>query len=288
MKGKELKDLTVEDLIFTPEQIEAYQVTLRQHYKGTTVNNAMSAIKKCYEKLQDSGFPVSIAWFKVERYDEEDKVKYGTLTHDEVIAIIDFISKTRKGGEKALLIRLAYATAFRKESLLEMKWNQIVNIKGQWFAKVLGKGNKWSHKKVSNSLYNTLMEFKGDAKDDDKIFELTKLTVSRMMDKIRGQFDFGDRHIVFHSFKKASINEVNVITGGDLKAMQNHGDHSNAQTTIDDYMADKKLDELVEVHIDVHGPVEKFEEMSKEELVQLLMSMDRNTQIKLLQKAGHM
>jgi integrase len=288
MRNKELEELVPEDLVFSKKQIEAYQVALREQYKAKTVNGALSAIRECYKRLEEDGFNVDVKWFNVERYDEHDSEKYGTLTFEEVIAILDFVSKTRKGNEKALLIRLAYATAFRKDSLLEMKWNQIVKINDIWYAKVLGKGNKWSHKKLSADLYNALMEFKGDAKDEEKIFQLTDKTIKLMMKKIREQFDFGDRHIVFHSFKKASINEVNVITGGDIKAMQAHGDHANAQTMLNYYLADKALEDLVEVDINRHIPVEKFDEMSHEELLALVKGMDRATQIRLLLKAGAM
>lgn len=288
MRNKELEQLVPEDLIFTKQQIQSYQVALREQYKAKTVNGAITAIRECYKVLEDDGFNVDLKWFNVERYDEHDSEKYGTLTFEEVIAIIDFVSKTRKGEEKALLVRMAYATAFRKDTLLTMKWNQIVKIKDIWYAKVLGKGNKWRHKKLSDDLYNTLMKFKGDAKDDEKIFELTDKTIKLMMKKIREQFDFGDRHIVFHSFKKASINEVNVISGGDIKAMQAHGDHSNAQTMLNYYMAEKELEELVEVDINRHIPVGKFDEMSHEALLALVKGMDRATQIRLLKKAGEM
>src|SRR5690606_30372527 len=101
MRNKELQQLTEQDLIFTPQQIELYQTTLREKYKGTTVNNVMSALKECYEKLERNGFPVKASWFSVDRYDEHDKERYDTLTHEEVCQIIDLVSKTRKGEKMA-------------------------------------------------------------------------------------------------------------------------------------------------------------------------------------------
>lgn len=288
MRNKEVEDLVVNDIIFEKSQIEAYQVRLKEHYKGATVNNAITALKQCYEKLEDNGFPVNANWFKLERYDEHDSNKWDTLTHDEVLEAIELVSKTRKGSEKALLIRLAYATAYRKKTLLEAKWNQILNVNGEWCLKVLGKGNKWRKKKLSDNLYNTLMEFKGDKSDDSKIFELTKKTVDKMMDYIRNNMDFGDRKIVFHSFKKASLNEVNIISGGDLKAIQAQGDHANVTTTLDSYIADKEFEDLVTVDINTHIPVEAFDELSHADLLALVKEIDRNTQIKLLRKLGAM
>ncbi|MGD1416583.1 tyrosine-type recombinase/integrase [Bacillus stercoris] len=290
MRNKDIENLTPEDLIFTKKQIVAYQVALKEQFKGATVNNAITAIRECYRRLEDDGFAVSHTWFNVERYDEHDSQKYGTLSHEEVVEIINLVSKTRKGNEKALLIRLAYATAFRKDTLMTMKWNQIVNINDIWYAKVLGKGNKWSYKKLSDDLYHTLMKFKEDsnASDNDKIFKLTDKTIKKMMKYIRENMDFGDRWIVFHSFKKASINEVNVISGGDIKAMQAHGDHADAKTTLNRYLAEKQMEELVVVDINTEIPLDKFDEMSKDELIALIKSADRNTQIRLLHKAGLM
>jgi hypothetical protein len=122
----------------------------------------------------------------------------------------------------------------------------------------------------------------------DKIFAITPLTVSRMMNYIRENMDFGHRRIVFHSFKKASINEVNLISGGDLKAIQAHGDHTDVKTTLNSYLEDKKMEDLIAVDINTRVPLEKLQDMSKEELVQLIMSADRSTQIKLMKKAGFM
>lgn len=287
MRNKELEELVEYDLVFSKEQTEAYQVALKEQYKGTTVNNAITAIKECYEKLEDNGFEVSSNWFKLDRYDGHDKESYDTLTHEEVLEIIDLVSKTRKGKEKSLLVRLAYATAFRKESLLTMKWNQIINIEGQWYAKVIGKGNKLSHKKISDDLYNELMAFKEET-GRDKVFQLTEKTVQKMMNYIRANMDFGDRKIVFHSFKKASINEVNIITGGDIKAMQQHGDHSTVSTTLNDYLAKKKLEDLVEVDVNTKLPLETLDSLSKDELVDIIKGIDRNTQIKILKRIGAM
>lgn len=287
MRGKEIEQLLPEDIVFEKHQIKSYQVALKEKHKGSTVNGAMTAVRELYKRFSEDGFDVDINWFNIEGYDEHDSESYGILTHEEVVEILNLVLNTRKGKEKALLIRLAYATAFRKDTLLNMKWNQIVNIKDVWYAKVMGKGNKPSHKKLTNELYNELMNFKKEknAQDDEKIFQLTDKTIKLMMKYIRTNMDFGDRWIVFHSFKKASINEVNLISGGDIKAIQAHGDHSNAETALNYYMANKSLEELVPVDINVNIPLEKLDDMSKEDLVSLIKNMDRTTQIKLLQKA---
>ncbi|UUV46676.1 site-specific tyrosine recombinase [Bacillus phage vB_BanS-Thrax4] len=287
MRNKELEDLVESDLIFNKNQTKTYQVALKEQYKGSTVNNAISALKECYDQLEDEGFEVNASWFNLDRYDEHDSESWDAFTHDEVIQIINLVSATRAGRQKALLVRLAYATAFRKQSLLDLKFTDVVDINGIWYIKTLGKGNKWSHKKLTDDLYQEIMDFKEEA-GREKIFTLTTRTVSKMMNFIREKIDFGDRRIVFHSFKKASIEEVNVITGGDLTAMQAHGDHKSSATTIDNYLAKKKLEDLVTVDVNAHVPVEEFETLTRDDLLELLMNTDRNTQIKLLRQMGKM
>jgi integrase len=285
MRNKDIEDLVEEDLIFTKPQIETYQVNLRKGYKSTTVNNRISALKKCYVKLEDYGFNVKSSWFVLDRYDEHDKESYDPMTHEEIIEAINLVLGTRAGRQKSLLIRLAYATAFRKESLLSLKWTDITNREGVWFIKTLGKGNKWDYKKISNDLHEELMKHK-DEVGGEKIFTLTNKTVNKMLNYIRDNIDFGDRNITFHSLKKSSINEVALITNYDLKAMQRQGNHSNVTTTLNDYMAQKSLDDLVIVDVNYHVPVDKFDELSKEELLELIKGADRSIQIKLLQKLG--
>lgn len=283
MRNKSIEDLVEKDLIFTKPQIERYQTNLRDKVKSTTVNNKISAIKKCYTKLEDYGFDVKASWFNVERYNEFDKESYDALTHQEVVDIINYISTTRKGIEKSLLIRMAYATAFRKQSLLDLKWSDLENIDGQWFIKTLGKGNKWDYKKISDELYKDLIEMKDNMKKDrENIFEITVKTLNRMMNQVRDNFDFGSRNIVFHSFKKSSIKEVALLTNYDLKAMQRQGNHSNISTTLNDYMSEKSMDELVVVDTNSKIDLSVFDSMSKEDLLNMIKSSDRTTQIKLL------
>jgi len=287
MRGKELEQLIEEDLIFTKKQIETYQVALKERHKGTTVNNVISSIRECYKRLVDDGFNVDVSWFNVERYDEHDKESYDSMTHEEVLTAMELVSKTRKGKEKALFIRVAYATAWRLQSILNLEFNDIINIDDIWYIKTIGKGNKTSYKKLSDDLYQELMQFKEEVKRD-KIFQLTTKTIQKMMDYIRDNIDFGHRRIVFHSFKKASINEVSILSGGDIKLMQAHGDHANATTTLNDYVSKKNLEELLTVDVDTKIPLERLEDMSKEQLIDLIKKADRTTQIRLLKKANFM
>lgn len=291
MRGKKIENLVERDLIFTKNQVESYQVKLKEKFKGTTVNTKMSALKKTYMKFEDYGFDVRATWFDVDRYSEHEKVSYDSMTFDEVMKAIELIKETRKGEEKALFIEMAFVTAFRKESLKTISMNSIYKHNdGEYVVEVIDKGNRKSKNKISKDLYERLYSFaKSEEKGlDESIFVLTNKTIRGMMDHIRENIDFGKRRIVFHSLKKASIEEVALQTGYDLKAMQAQGHHASVQTTLDHYMSKKTVDDMQAVDMYSEAPVEEFELMSKEELVEMLNNAPRDIQIKLLRQEGKM
>lgn len=291
MRGKKVENLVERDLIFTKNQVESYQVRLKEKFKGTTVNTKMSALKKVYMKFEDYGFDVRATWFDVDRYSEHEKESYDSMTFDEVMKAIELIKETRKGEEKALFIEMAFVTAFRKESLKTISMNSIYKHNdGEYVVEVIDKGNRKSKNKISKDLYERLYSFaKSEEKGlDESIFVLTNKTIRGMMDHIRENIDFGKRRIVFHSLKKASIEEVALQTGYDLKAMQAQGHHASVQTTLDHYMSKKTVDDMEAVDMYSEAPVEEFESMSKEELVEMLNNAPRDIQIKLLRQEGKM
>lgn len=288
MRNKELEGLVEADLIFTKPQVETYQVNLKEKFKSTTVNNRISALKRTYSKLEDYGFAVKASWFDLDRYSEHDKEGYDSMTLEEVKQAIEIILETRKGLEKALFIELAFTTAFRKESLRSSKFSDIYKHDDVWVIETVGKGNKKDTKKISDELYGKIAKFQEDEGKDsnERIFKLTNKTIRVMMDYIRERINFGRRNITFHSLKKASIQEVATKSGNDLKAMQAQGNHASINTTMDYYMANKRIDDMVVVDINYNPPVEKFEEMTKEELLKMINNAPRDIQTKLLKQEG--
>ena len=287
-RGKSLEQLTEADLIFTKAEVERYQTRIKEQYKGTTVNNKMSAIKKVYSKLEDNEFDVRASWFDVDRYSEHEKVGYDPMTFEEVVKAVELVSGTRKGTEKALFIEMAFATGFRKESLKKVRFVDIYEHKGDWVIETLDKGNKKNFSKLSDELYDKIKKFQEEERKskNDAIFQLTNKTIRGMMDYVRENIDFGRRNITFHSLKKASIEEVAIKTGYDLKAMQAQGNHSNIATTLNHYMSKKSVEDMIVVDLNYAPPVKEFEDMSKDELVEMLKKAPRDIQVKLLKQEG--
>lgn len=247
VKGKDLRFVLESDLGTNLLEIEQYQSSLLKVYKRNTVNLKMTAIRMLFEKLSNYGFSVDLGAFNVKNVKNYDTEHYGSLTVKEVSDISDFVSSQRNGNEKKMLVKLAFATAFRKDSLLKLKWSDFTLEGSEVVVRCIGKGNVLDSKKISLELYNELLKIK----DSEIVFgKLSSSSVQRMMDNVNKNFDFGDRNITFHSFKKASIEYVAKISNYDLKLMQRHGNHASVTTTLNSYMTNKDLNDLVVVDID--------------------------------------
>ena len=284
-RNKDIENLSEADLNYTMRDVEAYQTELRKTMKASTVNTKMSAIKKLMDKLDGYGLNVNSKVFDVERYKEYDTVSYDPMTKEEVLKAIEIVSETRKGEEKALFINVAFVTAFRKESILNLKWSDIEYFKGVWTIKTLGKGNVWDRKKIPQSLFLGLTEYREKIPKREKIFTLSNTTINGMMKLIREKIDFGDRVIAFHSLKKTSIEETAILTNYDLKAMQAQGNHANVSTTLNNYMSAKKFEDMITLDLSSEVDFSVLESLSKEELIGIIKNVVRVTQVKILNEA---
>lgn len=284
VRNKKLTEVSEADLNFSLREIEQYQMQLRKTMKASTVNTKMSAIKKTMNKMQGYGFDINTKLFELDRYNEHDSVSYDPMTTSEVLKAIEVVSKTRKGLEKSLFIKIAFSTAFRKESIQSLKWSDFSYENDYWTVKTLGKGNKWDKKKISDSLYNEIIEFKKTIEDRDRVFTLSNSTIDTMMNLIRKEIDFGDKRIVFHSLKKSSIEEVGRMTNYDLKAMQAQGNHSNVSTTLNSYLSSRKIEDMITVDLDSEINLDPLKELTADALFLLIKNSDKSTQIKLLKK----
>lgn len=283
-RNKELEFLTEDDLHFTYLEVEQYRHSLIGNYKNATINTKMVAVKKLYDKLNRYGIVVDNSVFNLDKLKEYDTESYDMMSIEEVNKAMDIVSKTRNGYEKKLLIKLAFSTAFRKTVLLNLTWDNIYKSKEQYYIKTLGKGNKWSIKRIDEDLYKELMTHK-QLVHRKNVFNLSTSTVQRMMDKINQEMDFGKRRITFHSFKKASIEEMGIQTDFDIKAMQRHGDHSDVSTTLNIYVAQKDVENMPTLSTEVKNiDISPLLRLTKEEIIGIIDSVDRETKMKIMNK----
>lgn len=284
-RNKKVEQLTSDDLLFTKQEVEDFQISKvkNDNISASAVNLMIGAVKGFYQKLQDDGFDVSAEWFAIESLKKKTQ-SYGSLSREEVSDIVEFVKTQRKGLNKKLLIETAFSTGFRLDNLLTMQINQLTVIDGMKCIEVIGKGNKKDVKQIPDTLFTELKKL-NDTHTNSKIFDLSRTTVNSMMANVNSHFDFGNRNIVFHSFKKASINEVGILTNFDIKAMQRQGNHSDASTTLNNYINSTPLQDTIAFGLNEDASLEAFETMTKEEIIVLIKSMDRMTINKIDRKS---
>ena len=285
-RSKSLYELSRNDLVFSYMDVEKYRNGLIGTLKNASINIKMIAIKKLFDKLVKYELVQDSKPFEMHKLKEYDIKSYDSMSINEVRKCIEVVEDSKNGFEKSLLIRLAFVTGFRKHALMTLKFANITTLNGQNVIKVLDKGNKWSTKKLDDELYEEIMQYK-ETVNRDNIFSLSNTTVQRMMKLINTKVDFGDRYITFHSFKKASIEEVAIQTNYNIKAMQYQGNHADVTTTLNVYLAKKTMDNMPTVSLTSNEPdLSSLKDLTKDDLYDIISKLDRQTQIQVIELAN--
>lgn len=286
VKNKHIEKLLEEDLQTDIDEVEYYQTRLAtdlndgKPYGSSTIERKIGVLRSLYSKLE-AKYDVKEAWFKVDKIKGESK-SWGVVSWDEVEKMIEFVRDTRKGNIKASLIETAVITSFRQNELLELEWSNLKQIDGVWVLEVtyqVGKGRKSNMKPINDDLYERLISLK---KDNNKIFDISKKAVGNMMIKMREELGLDD-DITFHSLKKCGINEVYELTNGDIMAVAEQGNHSNFDTAYKHYMNKKKnYSQMACLKIGQKVDLSPLEELSKEDLLELISNSSRSAQMEII------
>lgn len=283
MKGKDIEKLVVEDLIFTNQEIEEYQMSIID-FAPATIARKITSVKRLYNKLEANNYPVKEAWFNVDKVKGSSK-SHGDLSWSEVLDMIEIVKKELKGDIKAVLLETAVITCFRQKSLLSLTWDDLEKKDGVWVlvaqGDAVGKGKKESIKPINDELYEKIIKLKS-VYNDNRIFPLQKKTVVLMMQRLRKVLELED-DVVFHSLKNCGINEAFEITGGNIMAVAEQGDHESFGTTMKHYMKKKKkYSDMVGLKIGQPVDVSPLKDLSHEELLNLVEGASRTVQLELL------
>jgi site-specific recombinase XerD len=296
MWGKNLDQLEIEDLYILPSDIEKYQTYLvNMGLKSNTVDRNINAVRSLYNyfeeneyryKYEDEWVYITSKIFKgIKRVDIDDKSSYGTFAHDEMMEMIELAKTLDNGETKSLAIELASVTSFRLEAIANINKSDFFFKNNTWVARVFDKKVE-NVKAIRTDLYDRLM---ANAEGRENLFDCTARTLQRTVDQLIDMMglDKKERNLTFHSIKKYGINEVAMMTKGDMKAISLQGNHSSFETTMKYYLAYTE-DYSKMPCLQIGQPIDTtpLNSLTKEQLIELINSSSRSTQYELLNSIG--
>ena len=285
MCSKDLPTITRDD-IYSIRNVDVirYQAYLTDRgYKAGTINTKLSAVKSLIDFLSRSDEKISLNTFKVDRVKGEAE-SYGSLTLEEIDAMLILVREQRNGEEKSLLIELALKTGIRLAALLSLQWSNITKdneSEDLWIVNVIDKGKSIDEKIIVNEFYTRICSLKREEMMDSKIFHLDKKTIQQSMKRLTEELEIDERrNITFHSLKKSGATYIYELTG-DIKKAQDYCNHKNCGTTMNTYIKRKK-DRSQSSNLLI-GQQNSFDlsKLTKEELLKVVEESGNMTKIKM-------
>lgn len=297
MWGKKLDQLEIEDLYILPSHIEKFQTYLiNMGFRSNTVDRNINAVRSLYNYFEENEYRYKYEYeqgktewvyitskiFKgIKRVDVDDKTSYGIFAHEEMMKMIELAKTLDNGETKSLAIELASVTSFRLEAVSNITKSNFFFKNNTWVARVYEKKAE-NIKAIRTDLYERLMANTGER---ENLFDFTSRTLQRTIDTLIDMMglDKKERNLTFHSIKKYGINEVAMMTKGDMKAISLQGNHASFETTMKYYLAyTEDYSKMPCLMIGQPIDTTPFQELDKEQLLNLFMSASRSTQYELL------
>lgn len=286
--GKELEQLTKEDIVFTTTGVritKTHAIEYRKHlikkakarkpdgnYEGT-INRKMSGVRNLYKFLQSVGYDVNYLNFALKSltYNPES---YDFLSKEQVEMIAEFVKGMTYGEELHGLIYMATVTSFRIETLVSLQWKDIKKDQDTRFytVTVVGKRKQKKTMPIEPWLHEKLVAIKKSS----RVFE--NLTIDNVHDAItRAAKELGiEGRITTHSLRKTAP-KYELKTTGNIDAGMKQTGHKSVQTFRDHYVDQTThYEELAGIKMFQEVKEEVFDLVSKEELLKLLKESNLN------------
>jgi integrase/recombinase XerD len=287
--NKDIKYLSEEDLIIDKKLILKFRSALSESgkYENSTINRKIRALKSLFDTLSSYGYDVKLnSFLKIRELPKKTK-SYGILTPEEAFQMAELALTEREQKDiKYYLIQTAIRTSLRISDLLALKWSDFKEKDDLMIIKTYEeKTNKDTDKPLTKEFYKGLLSIKVEGRDN--VFNIEKNTVGTMMKRLVKKMGIPEeRNIKFHSFRNVGINFVLDVTG-DIKAAAAQGNHSNINTTYNSYVdKTKNYDNMAGVLMDRELNQEILEELSKEELMNLINKLSFGSKNELIKLAN--
>ncbi|MGG1663066.1 tyrosine-type recombinase/integrase [Brevibacillus sp. NRS-1366] len=302
MKGKELHELTTDDLGFIQEDVLRYRSYLaglvkengEPKYKAASINRFIESVRSLFDFLIGNKYREFIDQdaFSFNNLKNVKREKTGQLKENEFRLFESKALELDNGYMKSMLIGLAGRTSIRLSALLSLKWSDIKKDNGDvWLISVVDKGQEEDVKPILDVFFKKLIAMKENEEyqsalavwrksnfnaKEDVIFPISTTAVARMVNRIAKLLGIPDeRNIRFHSFKGFGINMVR-LNGGSVLDMQKQAHHKDFKTTNDFYIDQQEKDysKYAGVIMDSEFTTDPLHDLSKDELIELINKCD--------------
>jgi Site-specific recombinase XerD len=287
--NKDLNELTKEDINIDMATLMQYRNFLKGSgkYKNSTIKQNIESIRSLYKYLKGNRFDVNVEMFsEAAKKLKDDRVNVGFLSFDETLKIAEAAKyEKHKSEEKRTLILLALTTSIRKDAILKIKYENIRphdKEKDMYVIEsdeLFDKGSMVKDKEIPSFIYDMLLSLSNEEQPKGFIFSISYNTINSVIKRLAKQIGV-IRSVSFHSIKRAGVDYANEIAG--LHAAQMQGGHKSPETTAR-YIHNrvnvvaKAMSDTIDNSI--------FDELSRDEMLILLKSMENGTGMQLRKKA---
>lgn len=162
--SKPIRETTMDDLM-------AYAATL-EHYRSGTQKQRLATIKSLFTFAHKIGYVAFNVGAAIPLPERKDTLSERILTPEEVMRLIVATSANPK---HELVLRLLYRSAARVSEIVVATWRDLIPRDGDEAQITLfGKKGKTRNVLIPRSLYDRLVELRGEAGPDERILGMSR------------------------------------------------------------------------------------------------------------------
>lgn len=293
MKNKEIEEIIDEDIVIKLPDLMQYRTLLLEskQYKNTTINRMMASLESLYRFLRASEYNVNPFIFNKFKL-PDDTNHIGIITPSEAVQLSKLALFERYNGlEIKALIMLAASTSIRKSAINKIKYSHIrphTTKKNVYLIEgdqLFDKG-KEVVKEIHSVLYQELLDLRSDKQRDDYIFTISPSSLDAIIKRLCKKAGFDeDRNLSWHSLRKTGVMFVDEATNGDMVAITAQGNWSSPTVAYNSYIGPQRKVNLAGTAMFETMDDNVLEELSKEEMLQLLRSFEGGLGYQIKKKA---
>lgn len=253
--------------------------------KPQTVDYKVKALKSFFGLLEVNEINVNMKMFNKIVLPVKNVQDHDSLTHEELESLFNYAkSQKQKSLEKYLLLKAFYVTAGRRNEMLNLTWEQIKKVKNIdndyiYVFEYLRKGDKITQTPINEDFYNELLQLKDKSQtQSSKVFNVSEKTMYTLLDKWKVENNIDEsRNVGLHSIRSSAATDA-IEKGYSLKQVQDLLNHKNSATTMHYVKSSKNLKDKLSYKM-TSNTVETIEDLSKEQLVNLIKKLNLDTEI---------